>query len=682
MKLVACIDLPDGAIGPAPWDESYGVTLPLDHVICHDEKGVPHYVGEFIWPWTAYHPRKLRSLLYFYYWKQKGHSAPVKISDITPAREARIRELQFLMVLVIYFNPGGREAGFGGLSGKLKSLYRIARFAESRDCTVRDVLEQPLVLDAFIGTLSGLPAVLWMTWLTFLGSLDPERQLGFALAKTKRWQDLRLHAEHSRKNAKQHAPLPTRIYAGLICNLLAEVEDIETHAERLLLALREGHLLYQAAKELKPYECSDVGPEVIERNGLSQFLVRRGLPCNLFGLMGAVNELFLVCKIVIHVFSGMRSEEARTLPFHCMITERAGHGRTHCLIVGVTTKLEGARRRSTKWVTTENEGFRAIRLAQRFASLIYDVLDITPSSAEELRDATPLFPSPVYVPWLANRHALPVDPITPASLHISRARESLITRLFPTIEDADIRELEEIDPFRSWREEPKFAVDEYWPLTTHQLRRSLALYANASGLVRISSLRRQMQHLTREMSLYYGRGSTFCKNFIAEDPEGYRKHIAPEWQDGNEEAKILAFTIDVLNTKEPLFGGAGTYFQRRHERGEVMAQAAVTRLFKAGLLNYNEGPLGGCTNPGICTTRKGLNLVDVACATDACKHLVGKHSKIIQVIRLKRASIAHIDPNSINYAMEREEIVALEKVEAAWRPQTNSGTFYQEDIGV
>ncbi len=85
---------------------------------------------------------------------------------------------------------------------------------------------------------------------------------------------------------------------------------------------------------------------------------------------------------------------------------------------------------------------------------------------------------------------------------LSHAKESLHLRLFPIIEEEDIKELEDIDPFRAWHTEPEFAIGKRWPLTTHQLRRSLAVYANASGLVRLSSLRRQLQHITREMSLY------------------------------------------------------------------------------------------------------------------------------------------------------------------------------------
>ena len=181
------------------------------------------------------------------------------------------------MVLVIYFNPSGKEVGFGGLNNKLKYLYRIARFAESHCCTVRDVLAQSALLDAFIGTLSGEHAIYWLTWLTFLGSLDPERQLGFTLAKSKRWPELRRHAERSRDNTKQHAPLPTRVYGALINNLRAELDDLEAHVERLLQALREARSLNLAFKKRQLKDTAKFGPNVIARNDLTEFLARRGL---------------------------------------------------------------------------------------------------------------------------------------------------------------------------------------------------------------------------------------------------------------------------------------------------------------------------------------------------------------------------------------------------------------------
>lgn len=666
MKIEARIELNGVAQGPDPLDEDQGVCLPQNHIICRDVDGTPHTVGEFVWPWTAYTAHQKMFLLHFFYWKQKATKVNVSMADTTDEREVRMRELQFLMTRQIYY---GDENAPNTLRNKLIVLRKLARFAEARGCMVRDVLTQTALLDAFGASLPNQTMADWITWLTFLRQLDPQTQLGFTLATPMHWKDVERRAKEYRDNVRQFAPLPTRIYGKLINNLSAELDDIEAHKNRLLAALQEAATLHRQAKATETLHGIRMGRSLIEKHNLAAYLERRGYSSNQMRSLGsAIREIFQVCKLQIHVFSGMRDAEARHLPYHCMALEKGFHGRKHYLIAGSTTKFNKGRRQRTKWVTTERDGFRAIQLAQDFAVALYDVFGVTPSDVDDLKDNYPLFPSTSYLPWM-RQCDLPAGRIAAGGTKLSHKGvvDSLLSRLCPLIEEEDIAELEEIDPFRTWREEPEFAVGQRWPLTTHQLRRSLAVYANASGLVRLSSLRRQLQHITREMALYYGRGSTFCKNFTADDPAGYKKHVAVEWQDGAEEAEMLAFVRDVLNSTEPMFGGAGTFYQRQRQRGEVMSREAVAKQMKAGLLAYREGPLGGCTRPGVCETRKGLNLIDTVCATEGCKHLIGKHSKIVQTIRLKRAAMANITPCSITEAMEREELDALERVEREWR---------------
>lgn len=668
MRMDARVELKsNGTPGPDPWDESWGLQLPLDHIICHDIDGTAHTVREYVWPWSAYTSHQQRLLLHFYYWKQTAGKVSKGGLMVSPEREARIRELQFLMTRPLYY---GEENSARRLDAKLRTLHHLARFAETRSCTVRDVLTQPSLLDACSARMPDSYVTTWMGWLTFLGKLDPDTQLGFTLATPKRWGDLDRRAKALRDNHRQYAPLPTRIYAGLINNLSAELDDIEAHAPRLLACLREALVEHAKAKAVQTTNDIRIGPALIKKHALADYFERRQLDLvrPLLGLIPAVTEVFQVCKLQIHVFSGMRHKEAGTLPYHCMDRKIGKHGRKHCLIAGTTTKFNKGRRLRTHWVTTDNEGFRAIRLAQRFADVIYEGLGITPSKVDDAKDAFPLFPSSYCLPWGASDY-LPGAAMPTAKLSLSSAKDSFLARLCPVIEEEDIAELEEIDPFRVWRAEPDFAIGQLWPLTTHQLRRSLALYANASGLVRSASLRRQLQQLTLEMAHYYGRGSTFCKNFIEDDPEEYKKHIALDWQDGEEEALVLAFTRDVINSTEPMFGGAGNFYTRQKERGEVMAREDVAKEVKAGRLAWQPGPLGGCTNTDGCINRKGLALIDIACASDECKYLVGKHSKVQKVLLLKRAAAAHITPGSIEAAMEKEELEALERVELKWRPQ-------------
>ncbi len=669
MKIGARLHL-YGAQGPDPWDDAWGIQLPLGHIICRDIDGTPHTVEEFSWPWSAYTKDHKKLALNFYYWNQNVGPIVVDKLRVSREREGRIRELQFLMTRQIYF---GNENSPQTLRAKQYVLHSLARFAESQSCMIRDVLIETSLLDVFGASIPDYQVQYWMAWVNFFRQLDPATQLGITVATPKGWKDLERRKMDRRNISRQHSSLPTRIYGGLINNLSAELDYIEAFSSRLLGALRDALAEHAKAKVKQSKRGIRVGPALIKKYGLGDYLARRGFNAKaraLNQLSSAVTEIFLVCKLQVHVFSGMRHDEARTLPYHCLVTKKGRHGRTHSLIAGVTTKFNKGRRLRTHWVTTNDEGFRAIRLAQRFASVVFESLGIIPSKADPHKDEFPLFPSTDYLPWGRSK-MVPDARIQTSGKKLNETKESFHARLYPIIEEEDIAELEEIDPFRAWRDEPEFSVGQRWPLTTHQLRRSLAVYANASGLVRLTSLRRQLQHITREMSLYYGRGSTFCKNFIANDPDGYKQHIAPEWQDGEDEAMMLAFTRDVLNSKEPMFGGAGTYYQRQKERGEVISREDVNKQMKAGLLSYRSGPLGGCTKPGRCDKRKGLDLIDISCVSDGCKNLVGKHSKIIRVIQLKRASMAHIPQSSIESEIEREELETLERVEREWRPQTS-----------
>lgn len=675
------LDLPQGAIAPKAWDFSHGPRLNLDAVVSTGEYGEPlSYVGDFVWNWKFYTPRKTSSPLPFTYWKETTRQI-IHEEEITEQRLTLIRELQYLMVLRVYCSD--TMQGYGSLRCHLSNLWFFARFAEAKRCAVRDVLEQRNLLEAFIVGVPASQAAYVMRWLTFLGSLDPVLELGFEVARPKNWKVLFTRAKQYREGRKQHAPLPTRIYLGLINALSSELDDIEAHRDSLLAAMREGIVMH--AQHMAKYTqlSASFGPELIAKHGLGKYLQRKGFALTARGLSGAVIDVLRTCKTQIHVFSGMRHEEAEHLPYYCMETVNAGHGRTHSLIEGVTTKLVGARRKRTRWVTTDAQGFRAIRLAQFFADVIYEYLGVKPNSADATKDNFPLFVSPDYLPWGVALDVPSVARYAPSTaLNIRSMSAYLKTALCLVIEVEDIVELEAVDPFRDWAGEPEYAVGQPWPLKSHQLRRSLALYANASGLVRTSSLRRQLQHITREMAEYYGRGSVFAKNFLADDPKEYAKHVCVEWQDAEQEAQYLAFTRDVLNSDEPLYGVGGRFFDLQKQRGEVMAPEEVKQQLKMGRLAYKAHPLGGCTQVGTCDKQKGLRLSSGICVSEHCKSLVGKHSSILKIISIQRVMLSRVDPDSIAYQIEKEELDILEAAEVQWRSANRPLTAFGEGSNV
>lgn len=677
VRFAACLTQ-DGTRGPDPWLESYGVSLPLGHIVAYDTKGEPaSYVGDFQWDLTAYTSHREKHVLYFDYWTTTARRE-IDQSQVTKARVERMHELQFLMCKRL-FPSDGSTLSPRGLLKVLITLRRVARFAEQHNRSVRDIFEQREWLDAFVAKLPDFECDAFSGVLSFLNKLDPAAELGFHVATPLRIKELKERAKRHRDNFKQHAPLPTRIYSQWIANLLGELEDIEAHKDRLLAALREAISLHREAKAVQTTNRISIGPELIPSHGLKDYFDKRGHDCNANGFMGIISEIFQICALQVHTFSGMRHNEGRTLPFHCMEFEKR-NGRAHALFVGATTKLNGGRRMRTRWVTTDKDGFRAVRLAQEFATTIYESMGVTPSDSDAAKDSYPLFVSTDYLPWgKMPTGDVRYDRLRPHNLKAGNASSTLKSRLLPVITTEDIAELEDVDPFRAWAEEEEFAIGQPWPLTKHQLRRSLALYARASGCVRLSSLRRQLQHLTNDMSAYYGNGCAFAKNFLADDLNEFKKHICFEWQDTDEEAMVLAMVWDVLIDKEPLYGGAGNFYEQQRKNDTLMTREQVEKAIKAGTLGYNPHPLGACVKAGPCEKRMGLNFIDVACASENCKNLIGKHSKVIQVIKAKRGMLDRIDKTTLTYKAEKEELDELLKIEARWKSQNRPTAASQEE---
>ena len=241
-----------------------------------------------------------------------------------------------------------------------------------------------------------------------------------------------------------------------------------------------------------------------------------------------------------------------------------------------------------------------------------------------------------------------------------RKNSKLLARLCSPIEDGDLKELEQIDPHRAWRSEEGFRIGVRWKFKTHQLRRSLALYAQRSGLVSLPSLRRQLHHITEEMSRYYAKGSAFAKDFIGEEQD----HFGVEWQSAQPESSALSYILNVLMNDDALIGGHANWVQHRlsREDGEVLVDRAATmRRFRKGEMAYKETVLGGCTKVDGCD-QVALNWLSVDCLRDGCKNLVCSLTKLERVIAAQERLVNAIDPRTVEY---RTEVADLEVLRGA-----------------
>jgi len=374
---------------------------------------------------------------------------------------------------------------------------------------------------------------------------------------------------------------------------------------------------------------------------------KRNKPITVESLSSIIGNVQYLLKLIILSFTGMRDNEGSSLPYNCLRTVVAD-GKKHYVIEGTTTKFNNGLEKKARWVTNQ-QGADAIVAAQAIACSIYKVFGIDPSAADD----EPLFVSVRYLRMAGT----PLVPDGAKFIQAGFDKKNLPEECFDAIEENDLQELEHIDPHRAWRSEECFQIGKRWHFTNHQLRRSLALYAQRSGLVSLPSLRRQLQHITEEMSRYYSRGSSYARNFIGEDKD----HFAHEWRAAQPESAGLSYILNVLLTDDDLFGGHATWAQHRLKSpdGVILIDRELTlKRFKKGELAYRETLIGGCTNTQSCS-KVALKWLHTDCLTDNCKNLVCSLPKLERVIAAQQCLVEAIDKESAEYSVEKEDLAIL-----------------------
>lgn len=463
----------------------------------------------------------------------------------------------------------------------------------------------------------------------------------------------------------QTAPIPTEILAHIILKLQTEISEFLAVEERFLELVKicaankfAGRKLSSRAAISKRNDMAidcDSGDiaTLIASHSLQEYFLNKGLSPHISQISRHLSEIYLVCKLLIHAFSGMRDEEVNTLPYNCRELS-ASSGLVHYLIKGITTKLAGGRLQVTRWVTS-SEGHQAIDCAAKISKLVYES-ELGPKFEEKLDD----FGNFLFVAHSRLFRAYTsldgsLKRFQPVDFDLTRY-PTLRQRILPNISAGDVEQLEQIDPDRDWANEGAFAIGVPWPLTTHQFRRSLALYAHRSGLVSFPTLRRQLKHIRDAMSMYYAKGSSFADNFIGND----KKHFGREWRATQALSEGISYWINVVQAVEPTYGGHSQWLKNRFANGDdtlLSDRATTMKLFKRGELAYKETFLGGCTSTSECKS-VGIDVMHLDCLS-GCKNLVGNKPRLIKIINAQNAIIEATPPNSVEYRTEQQVLSVL-----------------------
>lgn len=646
------LETPVGAVTPDVYEGAIGQLPPDNFVVSRTRDGsVASVFGQLRWDLTAYHPELQPTSLCFEYWDGGA---------LTPSRLALTKESRYLLFALIWLRDGAPLSP-GTLRNYLTVVNRLVEFAETSSIRLETVLGNAKLTQAFIESQKN-------GWLTeTLGSLLQilaKEPLGLNVIPNSVIAKIKRIGREYRNSLNQHSPIPTRIYSSIISQLDRELSNwcgVADSALEVLLQCgkdpRMGRSIDQQCEIAKKLNIPHIYCPTFKQLASTEVLTYfdgLGRHANVKNLSAIICEVQATVKLTIQLFTGIRDDEAMSLPYHCLSTTVA-NGKTHYVVLGRTTKLNNGKIKRTRWVTNE-EGYRAIKIAQQIADTIYAVFEVLPRKSPGRTNEHPLFVSVGYLA-LAGQSLTPNGEIFRAGDLALNRLKALRARLQPVIEDSDIRELEQIDPHRAWRSEPKFKVGQFWLLVSHQLRRSLALYAQRSGLVSLPSLRRQLQHITDEMSRYYARGSAFAKDIIGEN----KQHFGQEWQATQPESAALSYMLNVLLTDEVLIGGHANWIKHRLKGtdGIVLVDREVTmRRFRKGEIAFKETLIGGCTNVDKCD-QVALNWLDVACLAGDCRNMVCNLTKLDRVIAAQKRMIGSLDRDSVEYRTENSDLAVL-----------------------
>lgn len=455
---------------------------------------------------------------------------------------------------------------------------------------------------------------------------------------------IRLSALQERREDFQTPIIPSRLYCAILANLLGGLDDIEHGLNTWLDAYRQERIYTltsrkgstaNAHQKRRTKQLSKLSQEM-RALGWAKGSMREFIAGRLFAIQ------IRLMNVVI-AFTGMRIGEAQILPLKDVHEDVAYQGDVHHVVNGFSHKLHGGRKKPASWVTSR-EGHRALVLARQIASA---VLEVQHGSITSSLESALLFPS------LNN----PSKKMGGQNLY-TRGLAQLVEEICPLVTQADIDELNAMELERSWMREG-IEVGKPWPLTFHQYRRSLSVYAHRSGMVSLPALKGQLQHITDEMRAYYSDGFCRAVNLVFD-----KEHFSHEWNAAKSESSFLAFSMALLFSDEDLLGEVGGRGAARMKQTvSSLSKLETLKLFRDGKLSYQETVLGGCTALEGCD-RAPLEPIPWDCLENDCVNAVvfGKRlSLLINTQETVVATLAQHEHGSVEHRLEADSLRILIK---------------------
>jgi integrase len=312
--------------------------------------------------------------------------------------------------------------------------------------------------------------------------------------------------------------IPKRLYAVLGNKVIT---FLESESKRILYGWLEFHSVYDAEIELAEYQAKrrmrngvnkkfktleSVTYDIARARALSKtktMLATNGFS-SLVDLDKEVRFLRTCCYIIVAMFSGMRDSEIISLKTNCF--ERASDldGDEYCWVHGLTYKLED-QPKPAKWMVpdiVEKAINVAAKLRKPVAQYIIKrtvkniALVDNKAQAAKVNNDTKILENSLFLGWsaLGTRPEFLQNSQSNHMLKIVSERFELLVK----VEDlSEVIDRDSIIP------------DSLWRLTTHQFRRTFAVFVARNVLGDVRYLRHHLKHWSLDMTLYYAKDPLF-----------------------------------------------------------------------------------------------------------------------------------------------------------------------------
>lgn len=566
--------------------------------------------------------------------------------------------LKLCLYYYIYHSASNTASlSFKTIQLKFRMLRRVAQICEMFNTNFSKIEDNKLCLNAIIDSVSLDSKMNVSKYLhifdliTKTGCFYNLEGFGFSKESLEKVKAIETKATEL---PKQTVLIPSKILADFI-NKTKIFFDEFNGIKSDLIGFVSSERFYKRSASGRisvPYNELKITPELSQYFAKYSINVRPHIISH-FLYVQSLGSAFLSC------FSGMRKNEVSNLPYNCLeIVENNIDNKKVYILNGYTNKLSKVGLVSCSWVTSK-QVLPILDAVQTIAQLHKLLIDL--GYIEEESKNIPLEKYPLFPIFNQQKHPVGKHPLydfpTLATPTLSQNIYKLIQPII--FEKSDLDELNNFNLLVDWENDYDLSIDQEWKFSYHQFRRSLAVYCSRSNVVKLPALKKQLKHISFDMTLYYSNNFHNAKKLNMDND------LIKTYQNEQELFKFNLFSEKVIDNTSTLFGARGTNYEILKSSNDVPIffsdRKKTQKYIKENRLSYKKTPLGGCAKIGHCN--KLSFTYATACVT--CSEAIFDDESVIALNKAKanyQDQLSKFDKDSIAYTQFLAEIDAIDKV--------------------